>query len=162
MSDFYGALESTSFRVKDPVAFLADPQIVWLQEHINQEDPRGFFEQDKDGYFAFGWQGQYPSLVLTRLADNPNEEDEEDEENYIPAAIECHILPGDVCQIQVSGYEKLIYVGGVICWVTSRGVVAFSAETSWQDKITEAQLAGDIATLSKQVKKITRGKPQIS
>ena len=158
MSDFYGALLSTSFRVKDPAVFLADPQIVWLQEHIKSEDSGGFFEQDKDGYFAFGWQGQYPSPALTRFVEKPGGEDEY-EENYIPVAIQNHILPGDVCQIQVSGHEKLCDVGGVICWVTSSGVVAFGADTAWQDRIVETELAARITSLHKLVQEITGGRP---
>lgn len=129
MADFYGALESTSFRVKDRDAWLADPDVQKIKGHAEGD---GFFEEEKDGYWAFGWYGQYPSPVLSEWDDESDEEKNLD----ITEVIQRHIRPGDVCQIGVSGSEKLRYIGGILCWVSSQGIISFDGETCWQDKLT--------------------------
>src|SRR6266480_8035672 len=67
---------------------------------------------EKDGYFHFGWSGQYPSVQIPS-SDDLQGEDEVD----IPGVIEMHILPGDICQIGVSGNQKLCDIGGPLIWV---------------------------------------------
>jgi hypothetical protein len=145
MSDFYGCLESTSFRVMDRAAFLADPEVALLKAHAVSEE--GFFVED-DGYFSFGWYGQYPSIELPIFDD-----DLPDGVRYVDIgeAIRVHILPGDVCQIGVSGNEKLRYIGGYIWWVTSNGVVAINGQTCWEDRLTENGIRGVAERLAKQV-----------
>jgi hypothetical protein len=146
MSDFYGALESTSFRVRDIDAFLADPDVQWLKDHAKED---GFFDENYDGYFNFGWYGLYPSTVLQDV-ENYGANDEWFELD-ICTAIQRHILPGDVCQIGVSGNEKLRYIGGDIRWVTSKGIVDFAGVTEWSQKLTEESLRDFIGNLSTQL-----------
>lgn len=142
MADFYGCLESSSFRVRDRELFLADPQVQEIQAHASTD---GFFREE-DGYFAFGWYGQYPSMVL-EIRDN---EEGEPVELDIADVIRRHIFPGDVCQIGISGNEKLRYIGGPICWVTSKGTAELSAETRWSDKLREADLVRLAAEFNKR------------
>ena len=165
MSDFYGALESTSFRVKDREAFLADPAIAYLQEMVKQPFYNGFFEEDTQhpGYYAFGWNDQYPDPVIKRPATeaDPPESRWEEDENFVAydllEVIQRHILPGDVCRVQVSGQEKLLYVGGGLWWVTSRGIVDFDAHTHWDEKLTEADWAKEVGDFHAQVGALLAG-----
>lgn len=145
MADFYGCLESTSFRVKDRAAFLADPEVALLKAHAVSEE--GFFVED-GGYFSFGWYGQYPSIELPVFDD-----DLPDGIRYldIGETIRVHILPGDVCQIGVSGNENLRYIGGYIYWVTSQGVVAINGQTCWEDRLSENGIRSVVEGLTKQV-----------
>lgn len=150
MSDFYGALESTSFRVRDKEAFLTDPDTVWLKQHA--EGLGGFFDEDADGYFAFGWEAQYPSPVITRW----NEEKNEDDELSLDMLIQRHITPGDVCQIGVSGAERLRYIGGILWWITSRGLVFMDAQTEWGTKLTTVDLVGLGMELTTQIEEVMK------
>lgn len=140
MADFYGCLESTSFRVKDRDAWLADPDVQRVKAHATSEE--GFFEESEkgDGYWAFGWYGQYPSWILTTFSEN----DEESEDLDITDVIQRHIVPGDVCRIGISGNEKLRYIGGGICWVSSTGTVYFEGTTEWSEKITVEGFKADV------------------
>src|SRR6266480_3591522 len=79
---------------------------------------------EKDGYFHFGWSGQYPSVQIPS-SDDLQGEDELD----ITGVIEMHILPGDICQIGVSGNQKLCDIGGPLIWVTSKGTVSLDIYT---------------------------------
>jgi hypothetical protein len=144
MADFYGCLESTSFRVKDRAAFLADPDVQYLANHAKAE---GFFDEDGET-FSFGWYGQYPSAMLT---DYDTDTDEE-KEMSICEVIQRHILPGDVCQIGISGNENLRYIGGGIQWVTSKGVVSFNGVTEWSNRIRETDLREFADDFVKQVR----------
>lgn len=150
MADFYGALSSTSFRVKDREAWLADPDVQRLQA---QAEGDGFFEESR-GHWAFGWYGQYPSWVLSEYNPDTDESDDLDLTNVI----ERHILPGDVCQIGVSGNEKLRYIGGGLCWVTSRGTAYIDATTQWDQKLTEKSLRSIVSAFGKSVSKALRTK----
>ncbi len=144
MSDFYGCLESTSFRVKDRAAFMADPDVVVLREHASNEE--GFWHQ-KNEYFSFGWYDQYPSIVLTVYY---NDFSNESRDVDIAETIRNHILPGDVCQIGISGNEKLRYIGGAICWVTSKGIIMIDGQTCWENQLTENSIRGIVEKLAKE------------
>ena len=139
MADFYGCLEASAFRVKDKTVWLSDHDVQQIKERLQQE---GFFEEETD-YWAFGCYGQYPSPLLTFW----NEETNEEKEISILDVVQRHIVPGDVCQIGVSGNEKLRYIGGGVWWVTSKGVLYFNAETAWDNKMTESELKEVIGTL---------------
>lgn len=162
MADFYGALSSTSFRVKDVAAFIADPDVQRIRKHATSEDG-GFFDgpfddeqasaHDKPGYWAFGWYGQYPSTILQWFDD-----DDEEIELDICDVIQRHIRPGDVCRIGVSGNEKLRYIGGPLCWVTSKGSTYFDGTTAWDHVVTTGELRADTRRLSRSITKITRRK----
>jgi hypothetical protein len=164
MSDFYGCLLSTRFRVKDREKFLADPEVQILKNHAEKND--GFFDEE-NGYFLFGWSGSYPSVYI-RPDDNEEEEEVEfddgdvelddgetkqevgldDKEHKekekvevnITEVIEEHILPGDVCQIGISGNEKLWYIGGHVGWVSSKGTIEFNATIESDAILTEDDL----------------------
>jgi hypothetical protein len=146
MADFYGCLESTSFRVKDRAAFLADPDVVYIASHAKAE---GFFDEDGET-FSFGWYGQYPSTILT------NYDTDTGEENAVSIGdvIQRHIFPGEVCQIGISGNEKLRYIGGDIQWVTSKGVVSFNGVTEWSDRTSETKLREFADDFVKQVRAV--------
>lgn len=159
MADFYGTLSSTSFRVKDREAWLADPDVQKIKNHAQGEDG-GFFlgeynRPGKAGYWAFGWYGQYPSWTLTEW-DNEDNETEFD----IPSVLQRHILPGDVCQIGVSGNEKLRYIGGAMCWITSAGIAYFDAATAWDTVISPGEIRRTALRFGKELAKITRARPQ--
>jgi|HubBroStandDraft_6_1064221.scaffolds.fasta_scaffold1307004_1 hypothetical protein len=146
MANFCGCLLSTSFRVKDRVAFLADPEVAVIG---GQEE--GFFNEDVDGYFSFGWYNDCPSILLTLYDDNlPDGE----RDFAIVETIRLHILPGDVCQIGVSGNEKLRYVGCCVWWVTSKGVIGINGETEWESKLTERSIRRVVDELAKQAEDI--------
>jgi len=163
MSDFYGALISTSFRVRDSAAFLADPAIVYLREMVAHPLYNGFFEEDDQhpGYFAFGWNDQYPDPLIKRpatKADPPETVNDCQEVEYdLLEVIQRHIVPGDVCRVQVSGQEKLIYLGGGLWWVTSRGIVDFDGHTHWDAKLTEAEFAKEVGDFHSQVGALLAG-----
>jgi hypothetical protein len=129
MADFYGALSSTSFRVKDEAAFLADPDVAYLKQYV---EGKGFFQKE-DGYFSFAYDDQYPSTVLTDW-----DGDTEIEHDFA-SAISRHIVEGDVCQLGVSGQEKLRYIGGAIVVVTSKGVAYVDGQTCWQTRLSTEQ-----------------------
>lgn len=154
MADFYGCLECTSFRVKDREAWLADPDVDRL--HLYAERESGFFHE-AEGYWAFGWSGQYPSHVLTeyceldRDACDREHNDGQEHELDITDVIERHILPGDVCQIGVSGNEKLRYIGGAILYVTSKGTAHWNGCTDWGERITTAGLHDRVVAFCDQL-----------
>jgi hypothetical protein len=152
MADFYGCLETTSFRVKDRASFLADAEVQHIANHARAE---GFFEQDGET-FSFGWYGQYPSTVLVNYDVNGDEE----EEVSICEVIQRHILPGDVCQIGISGNEKLRYVGGDIQWVTSQGVVTFGGVTEWTNRMSEKDLLALVDDFAQQVRTVLPFNPR--
>ena len=89
---------------------MADLDVARLQEHIKSED--GFFEEEPEGWFAFGWTGQYPGTVIQRQTRGDLD---------ICEIIRKHIKPRDVCQVQVSGSEKLRCIGGELLWISSEG-----------------------------------------
>jgi hypothetical protein len=127
--------------VKDRDAFHADPDVKKLK-HKTAED--GFFNEDDSGYFSFGWIDQYPSWYITYMVDNPSDDDDASEKEVeldFTDVVQRHIFPGDVCRIQVSGNEKLRYIGGGICWVTSKGKAYFDGETCWDCKLNTEELA---------------------
>jgi hypothetical protein len=159
VSDFYGALESTSFHVKDRAAFLADPDVVKIQEHAKSEG--GFFDEEKNtpGEFAFGWYGQYRGTVLRlyneeALDGDLAEYDEEAEELDVCAVIQRHIVDGEICQIGISGNEKLIYIGGSIHWVSSKGTAYFDGQTSRGDTVDKKRLLDSLGGLLVQVREL--------
>ena len=133
MADFYGCLETSGFHVLNDKAFLADPTIVRLQRTIKQEG--GFFEKDKKWGWAFGWSGQYPDPCIEQQMDCPRHGDNdllcdaECPDNIVSFnildAIQRHIVPGEVCQVGVSGNEKLRYIGGGLWFVTRKGIACF-------------------------------------
>ena len=159
MADFYGCLLSTRFRVKDREKFLADPEVQILKNHAEKND--GFFDEE-NGYFLFGWSGSYPGVHIRRdeeeeeevdlddgdaeLDDGKAEQEVEPDDNKahglldITEVIEEHILPGDVCQIGISGNEKLWYIGGWVGWVTSKGTITFNATIESDAILTEDDL----------------------
>ena len=131
MADFYGCLLSTSFTVKDTAAFLADPDVETIKRHCEAEN--GFFEVDHGaGVWAFGWEGQYPGMVL-----NGTDDDGTETELDITDVIQRHITPGEACKIAVTGNEKLRYTGGLICFVTAKGTAYFDATVDWAERLTE-------------------------
>jgi hypothetical protein len=132
---FDGCLLSTRFRVKDREKFLADPEVEAVKNHA--EKNQGFFDEE-DGYFLFGWSGLLLNIEIP-LDDN--------EEEYITEVIRKHILPGDVCQIGISGNEKLWYNGGPLFWITSKGTVSFNGSTETDVKLTEKDLHAQAETL---------------
>lgn len=146
MADFYGCLESTSFRVKDRASFLADADVQHIANHAKAE---GFFEENGET-FSFGWYGQYPSTVLTYCDASTDEE----KEVSVCDVIHRHILPGDVCQIGISGNEKLRYIGGELQWVTSKGVASFNGVTEWSEQITETDLLALVDDFTQQVRTV--------
>ena len=142
MSDFYGCLLSTRFRVRDREKFLADPEVQDFERHARTND--GVFDEE-DGYFFFGWSGQYPSVVITPYEylvglDDKWDEEKEEVELDITGVIEKHILPGDLCQVGISGHEKLWNNGGPLFWVTSKGTVSLNIYTQTDVIITEDKL----------------------
>ena len=147
MADFYGCLMATEFRVKDREAWLADPDV---QELKSLAESEGFFGENSDGgYWSFGWHGQYPSPALTELDDEGNEK----ETNFL-AAIQRHIRPGDVCQVGVSGNEKLRYIGGGIWFVTSEGIADFPGVTDWQERVSAGELLLEMERFFHAIKEI--------
>jgi hypothetical protein len=132
MADFRGCLESTSFRVKDRAAFLGRSR---RSVHRPSFKSRGFFDENGET-FSFGWYGQYPSTILATDDTDGGEE----KELSICDIIYRHILPGDVCQIGISGNEKLRYIGGEIHWVASKGVASFNGITEWSTRLTDTDL----------------------
>ena len=149
MSDFYGALSSTSFRVKDKAKFLADPDTEKLKKIVTDND--GFFE-DENGYFSFGWLGQYPSWIIQEFDDDGGELPEFN----ICTLIAAYILPGDICRIGISGNEKLRYIGGGIVWISSQGIAYFEGTTEWSTKITTKSLAAQMKQFSREVRGVVR------
>jgi hypothetical protein len=152
MADFYGCLSSTSFRVKDREAFLADPEVKFIKDWARGNC--GFFVSDDDsGFFAFGWEGNYPNCI-----DPPSDEDlyqdPVDSSSYLAGIIQRHILPGDVCQIGISGREKFRFIGGTITWVTSKGSVCFDGFTGYRDKHDSDSLKDEVEKLSTGVASI--------
>ena len=147
MSDFYGCLESTSFRVRDKLLFLADADVQRVMAFAKSD---GFFNEDSDGYFTFGWYGQYPSWVLDTT------HDEQEAPTDIPELLQRHIMPGDVCQIGISGNEKLRYIGGDMCWITSNGVAYLNAHTEWADRLTLTDLASYAEKFRAAVLRVTQ------
>lgn len=69
----------------------------------------------------------------------------------ITEVVRRHIVPGDVCQIGISGNEKLRYIGGPLIWVTSDDVTAFDAQTEWGERLTETGLRDMVARLASSV-----------
>jgi len=134
MADFNGCLEASSFRVRDRAAWVGDPVYAVLADTVAAE--QGFLEEEAGGYWAFGWSGQYPSPVIQTY----NAETEDYNEYDLLDLIMNHILPGDVCQISVSGNEKLRYIGGTVWWVSSTGISYIGATTAWDTKMTVADL----------------------
>jgi hypothetical protein len=147
MADFYGSLSSTSFHVKDREAFLADPDVQKIQGHALSLD--GFFEEE-DGTFAFGWHDQYPSTVL-QLMDEDEDENGETPELDICEVVRKHIADGEICQIGISGNEKLRYIGGSLNWVSSKGTAYFDGQTCWQDVVTAKSLSERVTGLGKEI-----------
>ena len=146
MADFYGCREATAFRVKNRDAWLADQDVQQLTKYAQSE---GFIEEN-DGYWSFGWYDQYPSSILTTY-------DGDDElETDIAEAVRRHILPGDACQIGVSGNEKLRYIGGALQFVTAQGVTYLDGQTSWEDRLTYDSLRTRITQLSSDIAAITK------
>lgn len=128
---FNGCLLSTRFRVKDREKFLADPEVQILKNHAEQND--GFFDEE-NGYFLFGWGGLYLNIEI------PLDDNQEEDELDITEVIEKHILHGDVCQIGISGNERLWYNGGPLFWVTSKGTISFNGSTETDVISTENDL----------------------
>lgn len=143
MSDFYGTLISSSFRVKDDGTFLADPDVKKIIEHGNAEG--GFFEQDQ-GRWAFGFFGQYPSTVLQIDHDDQDEPEELD----ICEVIQRHIVDGDVCAIAISGNEKLRYNGGQTAYVSARGTVYVDGGAEWSTALTVDQVKARLREYAEQ------------
>lgn len=137
MADFYGALSSTAFRVKDREAFLADPAVAAAKEYATSEG--GFFEEE-EGYFSFAWHGQYPSWIIQQW----DETGEDLHEHDLALAIVDHILPGDVCKIAIGGSEKLRYINGVAAYITSRGVVYYDETVQWSYRLTEGVMKQEV------------------
>jgi hypothetical protein len=133
MADFYGTLLSTSFRVKNDAAFLADSDIRQFKTHCEEN---GFFERCEDGYWAFGWDGQYPSLMLHEYGESR----EEDKHIDVPEAIKRHIAEDGACCIRVSGNEKLRYNGGTVAYISAHGVVWIDAHTDWTTRLTRGDV----------------------
>jgi hypothetical protein len=121
MADFYGCLESTSFQVKDLQVFLADAEVQMIQEEVKLNE--GFFQVEDDNFISFGWSGQHPDVLLSVYDDEPDTEPVR--EIYITEVIRRHIKKGQVCQIGISGNEKLRYIGGALYWITTKGVAFF-------------------------------------
>lgn len=178
MSDFYGCLESTSFRVKDGNKFLADPKVKLIIAYA--KDNEGFFEEI-DGYFSFGWSGAYPSPVVQFSDDGAGCTNDDDLGTcyQINAAVRCphceslndgmyeidlteliqfHIVEdeqaGNICQIATSGNKKLIEVGGGLWWITSKGVVSFDACVSWDQAFNREDTLSMVKNFVSDMEKI--------
>jgi hypothetical protein len=147
MADFYGALLTTSFRVKDPAAYAADPVI---QHFLDKAQTARFgvdLPKTPDDYTALGWDDQYPGSVDMVWDDETNDE----VEYNLAATIQKHIHPEDACIIQVSGSEKLRYVGGEIAFVTSKGTVWFPfGSNAWDDKMDKKRVYDLLTTFGEQ------------
>jgi len=151
MADFYGVLSTTSFRVKNHSEWLDDPDVQRIRDHAIGLG--GFFDMDEHGYWAFGWADAYPGTVITWWDDSEDADDTE-EELDMTDVIERHIWPGDVCQIGVSGNEKLRYIGGVLAWVTGKGTAFFDGETGWMLRLTLADLRARSVKFTEDVGRI--------
>lgn len=167
MAVFWGCLESTSFRVRDKEKFLADPGVQCIQKHANAED--GFFDVEEDGYVNFGWSGQYPGIIVKEWDDKT----QTCPEVNITEVISKHILPGDACQVGISGNErrgneKLRYIGGSIYYITSKGVAEFPGVTEYSDRLDTEYLVKLMKDFSKAIietadwRMIQRGKRHLS
>jgi hypothetical protein len=142
MSDFYGCLLSTRFRVRDREKFLAAPEVRAMKEYA--EENGGFFLEE-NGYFFFGWYDMYPSVAIPpgdyeADAEVGLYEEEEEVRLDITRVIERHILPGDLCHIGISGNQKLLIIGGALYWVTCNGTVYLDTYIENTDVITEDDL----------------------
>lgn len=65
----------------------------------------------------------------------------EDRELDIADVIQRHIVPGEVCQIGVSGNEKLRYIGGSVSYVTSHGSILLDMRTAYDEILTLSEVA---------------------
>ena len=130
MSDYYGALSSSSFRVKDRDAWLADPAVQKLKDHAAARD--GFLDEDEPNQWSFGWTDQYPSLEISWWDEDRNEEGSLN----LTEVIQSHIADGEVCKVAVGGHEKLKYVGGSLTLITSKGIAYLDTGVSWDEKLS--------------------------
>ena len=184
MADFYGALLTTSFRVKDPEAFSLDPVVQHFYDKARQSGFGVAMPKTTEDYTALGWDGQYPGSVDTEYDDgvacktcreqfvtedgvaayqrlrhhlSQHREDvaaltddevddcydyaEVDVEYNLTDAIEKHIHDDDVCVLQVSGAEKLRYIGGEVAFITNKGTVWFPfGSNAWDDKMNKKRV----------------------
>jgi hypothetical protein len=130
MSDFCGCLATTSFRVKDRDAFWADPDTQRVMKHAS--DQAGIFFEN-DTYFSFAWEGLNPDWGLSGYWDK------EISGVDLVEFVQRHILPSDVCRIQLSGAEDS-YCANYEVWVTSQRDVFIDGGTTWQQRLVESDL----------------------
>jgi len=148
MADFTGTLLSTGFRAKDNSAFLTDPEAQRAMDHIVKGEG-GFFDCH-DGWWAFGWYGQYPGSVLQLTCQTCDGEgatcSECDGEGNVEVdltdIVQRHIHDDDICAIAVSGNEKLRYNGGTTAYVSTKGTVYVDGGAEWGTHLTRADLKG--------------------
>lgn len=142
MADFYGTLISTSFRVKNERKFLDDPNVQLLIRHVQSRG--GFFEQE-NGYWAFGFDDQYPSTTWSTW-------DDEHEYNMVDILMP-HLRKGQLCQISISGNEKLRYNGGATVFFTKDHQTWVDMACDWSERAT---LKKTIHTFTKLVSELRR------
>lgn len=176
MADFYGALETTSFQVKDDNAFLADPEVLLLKNYVM--DRGGFFEQaggldSEEKYWSFGFDDQYPSPHFniscetcdghgTIKADTldghtPCEacEGTGDRDLDMTDILQRHLADGQVVRLAVSGQEKLRYIGGVVCVVTNQGTAYTNlAQVDWDFADSPENVGKAVSTFVKELRQI--------
>ena len=106
-----GAVRSSSFPVRDMVAFNADPNVQRLKakcENAAVWHGGGFFDIDPGtGLVAFGWAGQY---MVVESDDNAAE------------IIQPHLPDGTLVRIIASDYEGVRYVSAIMVIVSSTGI----------------------------------------
>jgi hypothetical protein len=126
MSDYFGAVLSTSFRVNDESAFSADAEVQLMRDQANRCDGAygGFFEKEAD-HWAFGWIDMWPDYI----------EGVDREWISLAGVIRRHIVDGDVCKIVVSGHEKLRYVGGPVWYVSSQQIVRVDSGATHDERL---------------------------
>jgi hypothetical protein len=145
LADFYGILIATSFRVKDVAAFRADPDFERLMDKASE----GFQKPDDKGYWAFGWEDQYPSPVFQ----TSNAEGEERDHDMLEF-VQRHIHPEDACVVMVSGHEKLRYGGYGIWIVTAGSVVSFPfGQVAWDTRYTRVDVESLVSDFAGQIPK---------
>ena len=149
MSDFYGALLSASFKVKNTTKFWADPKVRNMKKWI--DNAQGFFEADKKTHLiAFGFDGQYPSSIVTEFSDTGS-----DIEWDMAEVIRPHLRPRETVVIGVSGQEKLRCIGGILIVVTGKGVAHSDLPVvDWTDRCTGKTVTQKVTAFLKRLKKI--------
>jgi hypothetical protein len=104
MSDMYGSLLTSAFRVKDRTSFLRalgiDPKTFKEQGELNEWNKEGYFYlfEIEAGYFCFRSNGMYPGFDVEYIHYRDDEDDEGQEVQIaLHNLIKDHIHPEDKC-----------------------------------------------------------------